>query len=75
MPRTQPERDVNREGRKRAEKGQKMAEGTKRVRTFLFIISLLSWLPFLNTYRTMCIAPEPGFREILLQIREFDLAA
>ena len=28
------------------------------------------WLPFLDTYRTMCRAPEPGFRRILEDIRE-----
>jgi hypothetical protein len=26
------------------------------------------WLPFLNTYRTMCLAPEPGFRRVLEEI-------
>jgi MFS transporter, MHS family, shikimate and dehydroshikimate transport protein len=29
-----------------------------------------AWLPFLNTYRTMCRAPDPGFRRILEDIRE-----
>jgi hypothetical protein len=29
-----------------------------------------AWLPFLDTYRTMCHAPEPGFRRILEDIRE-----
>lgn len=29
-----------------------------------------SWLPFLNTYRTMLIAPEPDFRRALEEIRE-----
>lgn len=33
------------------------------------------WLPFLNTYRTMCIAPEPGFKRVLEDIRELQLAA
>jgi len=33
------------------------------------------WLPFLNTYRTMCIAPEPDFRRVLEEIRELRLAA
>jgi hypothetical protein len=23
------------------------------------------WLPFLNTYRTMCLAPQPDFRLVL----------
>ena len=27
------------------------------------------WLPFLNTYRTMCRAPEPNFRQILEDVR------
>jgi hypothetical protein len=29
------------------------------------------WVPFLDTYRTMCLAPEPAFRGILDDIREF----
>ena len=32
-------------------------------------------LPFLNTYRTMCIAPEPDFKRVLEDIRELQLAA
>src|SRR3984893_14532913 len=28
-----------------------------------------SWLPFLDTYRTMCLAPEPPFRRALEEIR------
>jgi hypothetical protein len=44
MPGTQPERDVNREGRKRAEKGQKIAGGTNRVRNFSLNIRVLGWL-------------------------------
>ena len=28
------------------------------------------WLPFLDTYRTMCRAPEPAFRRVLEDIRE-----
>jgi hypothetical protein len=43
-PRTQPERGVNREGRKRAEKGQKMANGTKGALKFVREISGLGWL-------------------------------
>ena len=27
------------------------------------------WLPFLNTYRTRCLAPEPPFRRVLEEIR------
>jgi hypothetical protein len=33
------------------------------------------WLPFLDTYRTMCRAPEPAFRRILEDIRALRLAA
>jgi len=33
------------------------------------------WLPFLNTYRTMCVAPEPEFRQLLQDIRTLDLVA
>jgi hypothetical protein len=28
-----------------------------------------AWLPFLNTYRTMCLAPEPEFQRVLEEIR------
>jgi hypothetical protein len=34
-----------------------------------------SWLPFLDTYRTMCLAPQPEFREILEHVRSMQLAA
>lgn len=34
-----------------------------------------SWLPFLNAYRTMCLAPEPDFRRVLEEIRDARLAA
>ena len=33
------------------------------------------WLPFLNTYRTMCLVPQPEFRQILEDVRELRLAA
>jgi hypothetical protein len=33
------------------------------------------WLPFLNTYRTMCVAPEPDFRHLLDEIRKIPIAA
>jgi len=36
---------------------------------------LFGWLRFLNTYRTMCITPEPDFRRILEEVRELELAA
>lgn len=35
----------------------------------------VDWLPFLNTYRTMCVAPEPDFRRLLEDIRELQIAA
>ncbi len=34
-----------------------------------------AWLPFLNTYRTMCLVPEPAFRRILEDIRDLQMAA
>jgi hypothetical protein len=33
-----------------------------------------AWLPFLDTYRTMCRAPEPAFRRTLEGIRELRFA-
>jgi len=33
------------------------------------------WLPFLDTYRTMCCAPEPAFRRILEDIRDLPFGA
>jgi hypothetical protein len=33
------------------------------------------WLPFLDTYRTMCLAPEPAFRRILEEVRDLRFAA
>jgi hypothetical protein len=33
------------------------------------------WLPFLDTYRTMCLAPEPAFRQILEGIRDLRFGA
>jgi hypothetical protein len=33
------------------------------------------WLPFLNTYRTMCIAPEPDVRRAFEEIRDVWRAA
>jgi len=33
------------------------------------------WLPFLDTYRTMCRNPEPTFRQILEDVRELRFAA
>jgi hypothetical protein len=34
----------------------------------------IKWLPFLDTYRTMCRAPEPAFRRVLEEIRELQFA-
>jgi hypothetical protein len=34
-----------------------------------------SWLPFLDTYRTMCLVPQPEFRRVLDEIREMRMAA
>jgi hypothetical protein len=33
------------------------------------------WLPFLDTYRTMCLAPQDNFRRVLEEVREMRLAA
>src|ERR1700726_4698093 len=33
------------------------------------------WLPFLDTYRTMCLAPKDNFRRVLEEVREMRLAA
>jgi hypothetical protein len=33
------------------------------------------WLRFLDTYRTMCLAPKPEFRRILEEIRGMRFAA
>lgn len=38
-------------------------------------ISEKLWLPFLNAYRTMCLAPEPDFRRVLDEVRDMRLAA
>ena len=36
---------------------------------------LKAWLPFLNTYRTMCVAPAPEFQRLLDQVSHLDRAA
>ena len=33
------------------------------------------WLPFLDTYRTMCLAPQPAFKRVLEDVRAMQLAA
>ena len=40
-----------------------------RTRTAEIRASLSAWLPFLDTYRTMCLAPDPPFRSILETVR------
>jgi hypothetical protein len=49
VPGTQPEREMNGEGRKRAEKGQKMADGTKGVRNYRCNIRMSGWLGNLDS--------------------------
>ena len=34
-----------------------------------------AWLPFLDTYRTMCLAPQPDFRRVLENVRAMQLTA
>jgi hypothetical protein len=34
-----------------------------------------NWLPFLDTYRTMCLAPQPDFRRVLENVLAMELAA
>jgi hypothetical protein len=34
-----------------------------------------SWLPFVDTYRTMCRSPEPEFKRVLEDVRDMRLAA
>jgi hypothetical protein len=34
-----------------------------------------NWLPFLDTYRTMCLAPQPDFKRVLEDVRAMQLAA
>ena len=35
----------------------------------------LYWLPFVDTYRTMCRSPEPEFKRVLEDVRDMRLAA
>ena len=37
-------------------------------------LNSLSWLGDLDTYRTMCLAPEPTIQRLLEDIREIELA-
>jgi hypothetical protein len=34
-----------------------------------------SWLPFLNTYRTMCLSPDVAFLEVIEQVGALRIAA
>jgi hypothetical protein len=34
-----------------------------------------AWLPFLDTHRTMCLAPQPDFRRVLAGVLAMELAA
>ena len=33
------------------------------------------WLPFVDAYRTMCLAPEPALKRLLEGVRDLRLAA
>ena len=33
------------------------------------------WLPFVSAYRTMCLAPDADFRQLLEDTRQWKLAA
>jgi hypothetical protein len=50
-------------------------KGHPEVAEMPMFIGFLRWLPFLNIYRTMCLAPDPVFRRVLQEIRELGLAA
>ena len=51
-----------------------MMEFRRHGRAVLVITLSLSWLGFLDTYRTMCIAPSSDFRQVLEDVRELKLA-
>ena len=34
-----------------------------------------NWLPFVDTYRTLCLAPDPQLKRVFEEIRNFDMAA
>ena len=53
-------------GQKKGRKGQKMADGNEtRPQYFLFDFKMFGWLGFLDTYRTMCLAPDARFTFML----------
>ena len=37
--------------------------------------TLADWVPFVNTYRTMCLAPKPEIRRVLEDVRQLKLAS
>jgi hypothetical protein len=41
----------------------------------LLMADRTGWLPFLNTYRTMCREPVPAFRQVLEKVRALRFAA
>ena len=52
-----------------------MAKRTKGVRNFPFTINEVEWLGFLDTYRTMCLAPDARFTSMLEKVRGMNLNA
>jgi hypothetical protein len=50
------------------------AQAARRI-TGLGDLDGLTFLRFVNTYRTMCVAPEPEFRRVLEEIQEMRFAA
>jgi hypothetical protein len=42
-------------------------------RAVVAFVASLPWLPFLDTYRTMCVAPHPEFQGMLQRVRELGL--
>jgi hypothetical protein len=39
------------------------------------LLRLLRWLPFLDTYQTLCMVPPPDFQRLLENIRQLWFAA
>ena len=63
----------NREGEERARKVNvffKLSSNRSVCRSVQCLKLLQNqWLPFLDTYRTMCLSPEPQFQRVLVEIR------
>jgi hypothetical protein len=38
-------------------------------------LNIFKWLPFLNTYRTMCLSPDVAFLEVIEQVGALRIAA